>query len=68
MQKRDVTCETANNTEVDPKHCINEERPIQRKECYNEKCKGTWKVGEWSEVIIILLNSNLSPIDKYNSA
>ncbi|XP_054277879.1 protein madd-4-like [Macrosteles quadrilineatus] len=49
MQKRDITCRTSNNTEVDSKHCIDVERPIQRKECYNDKCKGTWKVGEWSE-------------------
>ncbi|KAG8287190.1 peptidase activity protein [Homalodisca vitripennis] len=49
MQKRDVTCQSANDTEVDPKHCIEIERPVQRKECYNDKCKGTWKVGEWSE-------------------
>lgn len=50
MQKRDVTCHTANNTEIDSKHCIEIERPMQRRECYNEKCKGTWRVGEWSEV------------------
>lgn len=50
MQRRDVVCQTSNGTEVDVHMCDETERPIQRQECYNDKCKGTWKVGEWSEV------------------
>lgn len=50
MQRRDVVCQTSNGSEVDARLCDETERPIQRQECYNDKCKGTWKVGEWSEV------------------
>lgn len=49
MQKRDVTCSYSNGTEVDATSCDQNEKPTQRQECYNDRCKGTWKVGEWSE-------------------
>lgn len=50
MQKRDIKCAFKNGTEVDIEFCDQTEKPTQRQECYNDKCKGTWKVGEWSEV------------------
>jgi hypothetical protein len=50
MQRRDVECQLNNGTEVDLQQCSEVEKPPQRQECYNDKCKGTWKVGEWSEV------------------
>ncbi|XP_029156420.1 protein madd-4 isoform X2 [Nylanderia fulva] len=58
MQKRDVSCRLAYDTEengrenatlLDPSKCDETTRPLQRQECYNEACKGVWKVGEWSE-------------------
>jgi hypothetical protein len=50
MQRRDIDCQLNNGTEVDLQLCSEAEKPPQRQECYNDKCKGTWKVGEWSEV------------------
>lgn len=50
MQKREVTCEYANGTEVEASFCDQTDKPTLKQECYNDKCKGTWKVGEWSEV------------------
>ncbi|XP_015429195.1 PREDICTED: ADAMTS-like protein 3 [Dufourea novaeangliae] len=57
MQRRDVTCrlvEDARNgqqnvTLLDPNKCDDTTRPLQRQECYNDACKGVWRVGEWSE-------------------
>ncbi|KAK6643498.1 hypothetical protein RUM43_005008 [Polyplax serrata] len=49
MQKREIACAFKNGTEVDAAVCEHREKPTQRQECYNDKCKGTWKVGEWSE-------------------
>lgn len=55
MQRRDVDCQLNNGTEVDLQLCSEAEKPPQRQECYNDKCKGTWKVGEWSEVSTVHL-------------
>ncbi|XP_069688307.1 protein madd-4 [Periplaneta americana] len=49
MQRREVGCQLTNGTEVETQQCSEAEKPPQRQECYNDKCKGTWKVGEWSE-------------------
>ncbi|XP_075215247.1 ADAMTS-like no long nerve cord [Lycorma delicatula] len=49
MQRRDVICQAANGSTLDIRFCNEAEKPTQRQECYNDKCKGTWKVGEWSE-------------------
>ncbi|XP_046398762.1 ADAMTS-like protein 1 isoform X4 [Ischnura elegans] len=49
MQRREVTCQLPNGSSVDAHLCSERNKPPQRQECYNEKCKGTWKVGEWSE-------------------
>jgi hypothetical protein len=52
MQRRDVNCQFPNGSSVESPHCSEKNKPPQRQECYNDKCKGTWKVGEWSEVNI----------------
>ncbi|XP_076230521.1 ADAMTS-like no long nerve cord isoform X4 [Nomia melanderi] len=57
MQRRDVTCHLFDDTEndqqnitlLDPNKCDETTRPLQRQECYNDACKGVWRVGEWSE-------------------
>ncbi|XP_011264169.1 protein madd-4 isoform X2 [Camponotus floridanus] len=59
MQKRDVSCRLlADDTEedgqknvtlLDPSKCDEATRPLQRQECYNDACKGVWRVGEWTE-------------------
>ncbi|RZF41389.1 hypothetical protein LSTR_LSTR000103 [Laodelphax striatellus] len=49
MQRREVICQAANGSSLDSKMCDDAAKPTQRQECYNDKCKGTWKVGEWSE-------------------
>ncbi|XP_043469323.1 protein madd-4 isoform X2 [Leptopilina heterotoma] len=57
MQKRDITCRviveiengTENETIVDSSKCDEGIKPPQRQECYNDACKGVWRVGEWSE-------------------
>lgn len=59
MQKRDVSCRLVYDTEedsqknftlVDPGKCDETTKPLQRQECYNDACKGVWRVGEWTEV------------------
>ncbi|XP_076668534.1 ADAMTS-like no long nerve cord isoform X2 [Andrena cerasifolii] len=57
MQRRDVTCRWAedgendqqNATLLDPNKCDDTSKPVQKQECYNDACKGVWRVGEWSE-------------------
>ncbi|XP_011300116.1 ADAMTS-like protein 3 [Fopius arisanus] len=56
MQRRDVTCRlvedvngTTNVTILESSKCDDGIRPPQRQECYNDICKGVWRVGEWSE-------------------
>ena len=59
MQRRDVTCRLVEDMEngqqnitlLDPSKCDDTTRPLQRQECYNDACKGVWRVGEWSEVL-----------------
>lgn len=54
IQRRNVSCQGLNDSQIPSKHlkqCDENERPPHRRECYSEKCKGTWKVGEWSQVI-----------------
>lgn len=59
MQRRDISCRLAVELEdgrenvtqlLDPNKCDETTRPLQRQECYNDACKGVWRVGEWSEV------------------
>ncbi|XP_076631991.1 ADAMTS-like no long nerve cord isoform X2 [Colletes latitarsis] len=57
MQKRDVTCrlmDDANDSQqnvtlLDLNECDDTTKPLQRQECYNDACKGVWRVGEWSD-------------------
>ncbi|XP_034935882.1 protein madd-4, partial [Chelonus insularis] len=57
MQRREVSCRlteetlngTVNVTILDASKCDDGIRPPQRQECYNDACKGVWRVGEWSE-------------------
>lgn len=51
MQKRDVLCQSPNGTLVPDAWCESGEKPTTKQECYNDLCRGTWKVGEWTEVI-----------------
>ncbi|KAL5281655.1 ADAMTSL1 family protein [Megaselia abdita] len=47
IQKREVTCKFSNYTITDK--CDENEKPIERQECYNELCKSMWRVEPWSE-------------------
>ncbi|KAJ8683333.1 hypothetical protein QAD02_019125, partial [Eretmocerus hayati] len=57
MQRREISCLIAeesdnrvdNTTLPEPVKCDEASRPPQRQECYNDACKGVWRVGEWSE-------------------
>jgi ADAMTS-like protein 1/3 len=48
LQKRDVSCSFGNETVSDK--CDESEKPTTKQECYNELCKGVWRVEQWSEV------------------
>lgn len=48
IQKREVSCRFANNSIAAA--CHEYEKPISRQECYNERCRGVWRVEPWSEV------------------
>lgn len=69
MQRREISCrlteeaeDKAENatTNTDLSKCDESMRPPQRQECYNDACKGVWRVGEWSEVS----DFRSSPFDK----
>ncbi|XP_050432686.1 ADAMTS-like protein 1 isoform X2 [Adelges cooleyi] len=49
MQRRDVYCQNSNEATISDEACKGIEKPVNRKECYNDQCKGTWKVGEWTD-------------------
>lgn len=51
IQKREVACKFSNNTITDK--CDENEKPIERQECYNELCKSMWRVEPWSEVSVL---------------
>lgn len=59
MQKRDVYCQFSNGTLVPDALCEASEKPITKQECYNDVCKGTWKVGDWTEVKIAKYQRNV---------
>lgn len=48
LQKRNVSCTFDNETVSDK--CDENEKPTTKQECYNELCKGVWRVEQWSEV------------------
>lgn len=58
LQKRDVKCtfngatttSTSNSSSTVPYQCDDSEKPTTKQECYNELCKGVWRVEQWSEV------------------
>lgn len=66
MQRREVVCQAANGSTLDVRFCNEIEKPTQRQECYNDKCKGTWKVGEWSEVSKFIINIIMSFLCFFN--
>ncbi|KAH8286812.1 hypothetical protein KR044_003966, partial [Drosophila immigrans] len=47
VQRREVSCQFENGTMGSA--CDEYERPPARQECYNERCKGVWRVERWSE-------------------
>ncbi|KAM8715488.1 hypothetical protein ACLKA7_002527 [Drosophila subpalustris] len=47
IQRRDVSCRYENGSLGNA--CDDYERPTARQECYNERCKGVWRVEPWSE-------------------
>ncbi|XP_023289510.1 A disintegrin and metalloproteinase with thrombospondin motifs 20-like [Orussus abietinus] len=57
MQRREIKCrslrELENGTQIvsllELSNCEESSKPTQRRECYNDACKGVWRVGEWSE-------------------
>lgn len=51
LQKRNVSCSFDNETFSDK--CDENEKPTTKQECYNELCKGVWRVEPWSEVRIM---------------
>lgn len=50
LQKRNVSCSYDNETVSDK--CDENEKPTTKQECYNELCKGVWRVEQWSEVSV----------------
>ena len=54
LQKRPLDCVMSNGTVLDPMLCNERDKPTQKRECFNENCRGTWKVSEWSHVSPLL--------------
>jgi ADAMTS-like protein 1/3 len=51
LQKRNVSCRFDNELkETHSDKCDENEKPTTKQECYNELCKGVWRVEQWSEV------------------
>ena len=50
LQRRSLQCLMANGTALDSILCNEQTRPTEKRECFNEHCRGTWKVSDWSEV------------------
>jgi len=50
LQKRQLDCVMDNGTSLDPLLCGDRDRPSQKRECFNENCRGAWKVSDWSHV------------------
>ncbi|KAI5708836.1 hypothetical protein M8J76_004124 [Diaphorina citri] len=49
MQTRTIWCEAENGTHLNGSYCEHDITPVTRQECYNDLCKGVWRVGEWSD-------------------
>lgn len=52
LQERQVFCQLPNKTVVDDKYCSDTVRLNRDRECFNDQCRGTWIVGEWSECTV----------------
>jgi len=50
IQRRRLQCLMQNGTALDTVLCSEQTRPAEKRECFNENCRGTWKVSDWSEV------------------
>ncbi|KZS17894.1 putative ADAMTS protein 3 [Daphnia magna] len=48
LQKRQLDCVMDNGTLLDPLLCNDRDKPSQKRECFNENCRGAWKVSDWS--------------------
>lgn len=59
MQRRNVYCQNSDGATISDEACHGIEKPVNRKECYNDQCKGTWKVGEWSEVSVCSVSARV---------
>lgn len=49
LQRRTVHCDK-NGTKVMDRECNRRLKPVMKRECYSEKCKGVWRADAWSEV------------------
>uniref|UniRef100_A0AAG5DTY1 PLAC domain-containing protein n=1 Tax=Anopheles atroparvus TaxID=41427 RepID=A0AAG5DTY1_ANOAO len=49
LQKRDVFCQLEGERAGSEKPCDDQEKPVTKQECYNELCKGVWRVESWSD-------------------
>ncbi|KFB37635.1 AGAP007792-PA-like protein [Anopheles sinensis] len=49
LQKRDVFCQFEGERGDSEKPCEDQEKPVTKQECYNELCKGVWRVEPWSD-------------------
>lgn len=67
LQKRPLDCVMSNGTVLDPMLCNERDKPTQKRECFNENCRGTWKVSEWSHVSPLLSYLFLSSLCDYTS-
>ena len=47
-QRRKVNCRLPNGTAVHPRLCDRRQKPVSRRECYNDRCRGAWRVEPWS--------------------
>lgn len=49
IQRRDVHC-AKEGLRVEDSECDRKQRPVGKRQCYSEKCKGVWRVDAWGEV------------------
>ena len=51
FQTRVVFCGSkVSNQTMEEKYCEAVLKPTSSQTCHNRKCKGSWKIGNWSEV------------------
>lgn len=49
VQKRNIDCKQG-DVVVSDSECDEEDKPVVRQECYNERCFAVWRSGEWRDV------------------